>query len=131
MSARKLTALENRAPFADGAANTPDLRFTSGVAQQQNALPASWNGRMVEITNESVTAGDLVAFHFSFGVARTVTIGAAAAAGDPTVDRGRIIMPGTTRRMRLPANPASSAILFFNRIAAANTPAISIALVEF
>lgn len=130
MSAAVFAALTNKGPFADGTAITPDLRFTSAVAQQQNALPVSWNGKLIEITNESVVAGDLVAFHFSLDQARTVTIGAAAAAGDPTVDRGRIIMPGTTRRLRLPKNPSQGGVVFFNRIAAANTPALSLALIE-
>src|SRR5262249_3506797 len=126
----ELAALTNQGPIADGAANTNDLRFTSGVAQANNAIPASWNGKLIELTNESTTAGDFVAFHFSFDALQTVTIPAAAADGGPTVARGRLIMPGTTRRLRIPANPRQSGSVFFNRIAAANAPALSMSLVE-
>lgn len=131
MSAAVFSALTNKGPSGTGAANTPDLRFTSSTSQANNALPANWNGKIVEVTNESVTAGDLVAVLFSPTAAATVTIGAAAADGGPATTRGRIILPGTTRRMRLPRNQAQGGVVFFNRIAAANTPVISLALVEY
>lgn len=129
MSARGLAALISLGPSSDGTNTTGELRFTSSNVAAANNLPAKFSGRMVEITNESTTVGDFIAVLFTFQ-AVTITLGAAAADGGPAVGRGRVIMPGTTRRMRVPSPNEQAGPVIFNRIAAANTPVISVALVE-
>lgn len=133
MSAEILAALKSKAPVADGTNNTGELRFTTG-ASQSNALPKTpqqdWRGRWVDIKNESVVAGEFVAFHFSVGAGVTAAIAAAAAGGAPAVDRGRFIAPGERLRVRVPVATAQGADVFFNRVAGAGTPIISMSLVE-
>lgn len=130
MSAQLLRTLSTLGPWADGAANTPELRFDSGVVSSVNPLPVAFNGKWVEVTNESVVAGDYVAVLFSKDPAQVVTLGAPAANGGAALNRGRLIMPGQTRRMRVPCNQDTNKVVQFARIAAANTPAISISMVE-
>lgn len=120
------------APFAagDGATNTPELRFTSGAAAAQ-ALPLEWRGRVVEVTNESATAAEIVAVLFTYADNPvTVTFGAAAADGGPALGRGRPILAGQTRRFKLPSARRNSEAVQFNRVAASGTPNICVSLVE-
>ncbi len=139
MSAELRRNTKTSAPFADGAVNSTELRFTTAAGTSVNALPASWNGKYVEVFNESppllaanAAAGtaENVAVLFSFSSTQTATIGAAAAGGGGALDRGRIVAPGQRLRMELPGNPAAGAQVFFARIAANGTPNISISLVE-
>lgn len=129
-----LAATDNHAPFAEPAALTPDLRFDSSNVSSSNVLPAEWAGKHVEVLNESATATELVAFRVTRGSA-TVTLGAAAAGGDRTAERGKVILPGERLKIKLPLLPAletagASKALFFTRISAVGTPSISVSLVE-
>lgn len=138
MSADLLKATLAKAPSADAITSpvVPSgvLRFTSSVANASNAMPRTasndWRGAEVEIKNESVTAGDIVWVLFSQNAGITLVVSAAAAGGDPLQTRGEPIFPGERIRRRIPpappGNPANGDV-FFNRIASANTPAISIA----
>lgn len=129
-SAKQLAALRGRAPKADGTTNTPELRFTTAAGSLSNALPLEWSGRLVELKNESVTAGDIIAWHVSDTAGQTVAAPASAADGAAGVTRGRLLFPLERIRYTLPERGSQGGALFFNRIALANTPNISISLVE-
>jgi hypothetical protein len=132
-------SLLTKGPFGDGVAITSELRFTTAAGALSDAVPKApsggprdFRGKQIEILNESVVAGEIVAFLFSHA-AIAVTAGVATATGDPSATRGRLIMPGERLRVKLPEPLASANFdgdVFFNRIALSGTPNISISLVE-
>lgn len=132
-SADLLRSTVSKAAFADGENASPNpstvLRYTSSTTNASNAVPRTaandWRGAEVEIKNESVTAGDIVWFAFSRKAGVTLVITAAAANGDPLATRGEPIFPGERIRRRIPVSNGANEDTFFNRIASANTPSIS------
>lgn len=126
MPGAQLSALRSRAPFVESG-NTSDLRFTSGVASAVNAIPDTWHGKHVEVLNEG-TGLETVAFRFSRSSIATASIDAAAADGGPNATRGKVLLPAQAVRFVIP--DGQGAPLYFARISASGTPAISMSLVE-
>ena len=128
--------------------NSNALRFTSSVAAASQALPRpptspaagvaptqDWRGRDVEIVNGGTAATDFAFFAFSKGAAVALVNTAAGATGSPQTTRGEYLGPGQRVRRTIPtADPAQTGPtaedVFFNWIAAANTPEIHMVLVE-
>lgn len=128
--------------------NSNVLRFTSSVAAASQALPRptgtpaagvaptqDWRGRDVEIVNGGTAATDFVFFAFSKGAAVALVNTAASATGAPATTRGEYLAPGARVRRTIPSmdplqtGPTSEDV-FFNWIAAANTPELHLVLVE-
>jgi hypothetical protein len=128
-SADLLRSTISRAAFTDGTNPSTVLRFTTGAANVSSAVPRTavndWRGAEVEIKNESVVAGDIVWFTFSPDAGVVLVIDVPAAGGDPKATRGEPIFPGERIRRRIPASKIQPGDIFFNRIASANTPSIS------
>jgi len=121
--------LVNLGPFANGTDNTGELRFSSSNVAAAAVLPLSWRGRFVEVTNESATAAEIIAFLFTYS-AVTITLGAAAADGGGAAGRGRVLLAGQKTRVFVPSARQQGEAVTFNRIAASGTPVISVALVS-
>ena len=129
--------------------NSNVLRFTSSNVAASAALPRpgapaaagvapiqDWRGHDVEIVNEDATAANFVFFAFSKGVAVTIVTAAGnATTGAPATSRGEFLGAGQRIRRTIPFSDskqtgATSEDVFFNWIAAAGTPNISMVLVE-
>ncbi len=135
MSADLLRSTQAKAPKGDGVGTNPSgvLRYTSGAALS-SAVPRTevneWRGAEVEIKNESTTAGEFVFVLFSVGAAVTLVVTAAAADGGPLQTRGEFLAPGERIRRKIPGSPTLTQDVFFNRIAGAGTPSISVARIS-
>jgi hypothetical protein len=119
------------APFApDGTANTNVLDFSTG-ASLSNALPKSWRGRRVRIINQSNTAAELVYFLFA-KAATTIVAPAPAADGQPGVAHPYTLAASSDDRRILecdiPAGDRENDDVFFCRLAASGTPAVTMLL---
>lgn len=128
--------------------NSNVLRFSSSTTAASQALPRpglpvaagvapvqDWRGRDVEIVNEDATAANFAFFAFSKGAAVTLVNTAASSTGAPTTTRGEFLRAGERIRRTIPAadprqTGATAEDVFFNWIAAAGTPNISMVLVE-
>lgn len=156
MAQNVLNAIQARPAIVQGVvvppltpSNSNVLRFISSVAAASQALPrpqttipvvgvqpvTDWRGRDVEIINEGTTAGDILFVAFSRGAAVVLVNTAAGATGAPTATRGEPILPGTRVRRAIPRASdrqvgATGEDVFVNWIAAANTPVLSMVLVE-
>lgn len=89
-----------KAPFGDGVNATNVLLFNCDSTSRANALPASWSGRYIEITNETA---NLAQYFFSKNSGATCdeTI-AAAAAGAANASLGGSILGSTSKQVKLP-----------------------------
>lgn len=137
MSAELLRVTMAKAPNGDNTNPTGSLRFTTGAARS-DAMPRTsvndWRGVEVEIVNESATATEFVFILFTVGVAVTLVNTASANDGSPRADRGEFLGAGQRIRRRVPVpsamgTTATGEDVFFNRIAGAGTPNISMARV--
>jgi hypothetical protein len=128
--------------------NSNVLRFASTTTAASQALPRpagpvastvapiqDWRGHDVEIVNEATAGTDFVFFAFSKGVAVTLVNDASSSTGNPKTTRGEFLGAGQRVRRTIP-NPdtnqtgATREDVFFNWIAGANTPNVSMVLVE-
>jgi hypothetical protein len=92
-------------------------------------------GQTLEIVNEDTTAANFVFFAFSRGAAVVLTNAASSATGAPNTTRGEFLGAGQRVRRTIPRpdpaqNHGTAQDVFFNWIAAAGTPNISMVLVE-
>ena len=90
-----------KAPFGDGTNVTNVRLFTCDSTSRANALPASWSGKYIEITNETA---NLAQFFFSKNASATCdeTI-AAADAGASSASLGGSIAGSTSKQLLLPS----------------------------
>lgn len=87
----------------DGAANTNVRNYTLGLGSAVVQLPTGWDGCMLRLTPR----GGNLAYLFSTSAAQTVDYtqslpAAAAADGNPGVDRGGLVLANTTREVFVP-----------------------------
>lgn len=107
-----------RAPYGDGSTTTV-LFFDCTSSSQAHAVPNSWAGKIVRISNETA---NLAQFFFSFNPAATCdeTI-VAAAAGAANASLGGSIAGNTERHVQLPELPQGYNTLYFVRASVTNT----------
>lgn len=132
MSNRENKNATRNAPFApDGVANTNVLDFSTSGVSGANAIPRSWRGRRVRIINQSNTAAEIVYFLFA-RVSTVVAAPAPAADGQPGVAHPFTLQASADERRVLecdiPNAERETDDIFFCRIAASGTPAVTILL---
>jgi hypothetical protein len=107
-----------KAPFGDGTNVTNVRLFTCDSTSRANALPASWSGKYIEITNETA---NLAQYFFSQNASATCdeTI-AAADAGASSASLGGSIAGSASKQVLLPYW-ANNATVYFVRASVTST----------
>jgi hypothetical protein len=90
-----------KAPYGDNVLPTNVRNFTCTSASRADALPASWSGKYIKITNETANMAQYF-FSLASGASCDETI-AAANDGAPSVSLGDSILGNSVEQVLLPS----------------------------